>query len=104
MDRMSSPTLPMSLASQGVPEGSFIDCGMFRQSVMIPARGKGLDTCPQAGFLQYQTVIARELGLSPEQILVCGMSLGYADESRPENCLVTEREDVTAFATFHADK
>jgi hypothetical protein len=28
------------------------------------------------------------------------MSLGYADNSRIENTLVTEREDVTGFARF----
>jgi len=34
-------------------------------------------------------------------MLVCGMSLGYADASSIENSLVTEREPVAAFTTFH---
>ncbi|MBV4499869.1 nitroreductase [Pseudomonas shirazensis] len=82
-------------------EGSLLDYGMFLQSVMIAARGRGLDTCPQAAFLKYHEVIAEVLGIPAEQMLVCGMSLGYADESCVENSLVTDREPVSAFTTFH---
>ena len=33
-------------------------------------------------------------------MMVCGMSLGYADDSAAVNRLVTEREPVSAFARF----
>ncbi|QGZ30317.1 nitroreductase [Stutzerimonas stutzeri] len=82
-------------------EGSLLDYGMFLQSVMVAARGRGLHTCPQAAFLKYHNVIAEILSIPPEQMLVCGMSLGYADETSIENTLVTDREPVNAFATFH---
>lgn len=82
-------------------EGSLLDYGMFLQSVMVAARGRGLHTCPQAAFLKYHQVIAEVLGIAPGQMLVCGMSLGYADERCIENTLVTDREPVTAFTTFH---
>lgn len=82
-------------------EGSLLDYGMFLQSVMVAARGRGLHTCPQASFLKYHTLISAQLGIAPEQMLVCGMSLGYADPSCIENTLVTDREPVSAFATFH---
>ncbi|MNG00251.1 Nitroreductase family protein [compost metagenome] len=82
-------------------EGSLLDYGMFLQSVMVAARGRGLHTCPQASFLKYHTLIAEQLGIAPEQMLVCGMSLGYADPASIENTLVTGREPVSAFATFH---
>ncbi|WP_454243374.1 nitroreductase [Pseudomonas sp. Y3 TE3536] len=82
-------------------EGSLLDYGMFLQSVMVAARGRGLHTCPQAAFLKYHEVITEVLEIPPGQMLVCGMSLGYADESRIENSLVTDREPVSAFATFH---
>jgi nitroreductase len=67
---------------------------------MIAARARGLDTCPQAAFTQFHRVIKEELGLPEEQMVVCGMSLGYADMSRVENTLATEREPVEAFARF----
>jgi len=31
---------------------------------------------------------------------VCGMALGYADPSKPENTLLTERAPVAEFANF----
>lgn len=82
-------------------EGSLLDYGMFLQSVMVAARARGLHTCPQAAFLKYHNVIAKVLAIPSDQMLVCGMSLGYADESSIENTLVTDREPVSAFTTFH---
>lgn len=81
--------------------GSLLDYGMFLQSVMVAARARGLHTCPQAAFLKYHHVIAEVLGIPDEHMLVCGMSLGYADDSSVENDLVTEREAVSTFTTFH---
>jgi nitroreductase len=81
--------------------GSFLDYGMFLQSVMVAARGRGLDTCPQASFTKFHGVIAQHLGIPDHELLVCGMSLGHADRSQVENSLVTEREPVNRFTTYH---
>jgi len=81
--------------------GSFLDYGMFLQSLMVAARARGLDTCPQVAFTQYHRVIAEQLGIPDDEVLVCGMSLGYADLSCIENTLVTEREPVPQFTTYH---
>lgn len=85
-------------------EGSLLDYGMFLQSVMIAARARGLDTCPQAAFLKYHRVIAETLHIPSTEMLICGMSLGHADEASIENTLVTDREPVRAFTTFHDDE
>lgn len=82
-------------------EGSLLDYGMFLQSVMVAARGHQLHTCPQAAFLKFHRQIAEILDIPSDQMLVCGMSLGYADDASIENTLVTEREPVSAFTTFH---
>ncbi len=81
-------------------QGSWLDYGMFLQNVMVAARGRGLDTCPQAAFTQYHRIIMRHLGAPASEMLVCGMSLGHADPSATENALVTEREPVDRFARF----
>lgn len=81
-------------------QGSWLDYGMFLQNIMVAARGRGLDTCPQAAFTQYHRIISAELGLPPEQMVVCGMALGYADPDKIENTLVTAREPVSGFARF----
>jgi nitroreductase len=81
-------------------QGSWLDYGMFLENIMIAARARGLDTCPQAAFTQFHRVIKDELGLPDNEMVVCGMSLGYADMSRIENTLQTEREPVAGFARF----
>jgi nitroreductase len=81
-------------------QGSWFDYGMFVQNVMLAAKARGLDTCPQAAFTQFHKIIAKHLALKPEQQVVCGMSMGYADESKIENTLTTEREPATTFAKF----
>jgi nitroreductase len=81
-------------------QGSWLDYGMFLQSVMVAARARGLDTCPQAAFTQFHRIISEELQLPPEEMVVCGMALGHADPKAVENTLVTEREPVAGFARF----
>jgi len=87
---------------RAMEQGSLIDYGMFLQSIMVAARARGLHTCPQVAFTKFHLVIAALLQIPDSQMLVCGMSLGYADMSRIENTLVTHREPVSSFATFHS--
>ncbi len=81
-------------------QGSWLDYGMFLQNIMVAARGRGLDTCPQAAFTPFHRVIARELALPDSEMLVCGMALGDADPAAVENTLVTEREPLERFVRF----
>ncbi len=81
-------------------QGSWIDHGMFLQSIMIAARGRGLHTCPQAAFAPYHRQIRPLLGIPDEEIVVCGMALGYEDASKPENSLRSERAPLDEFVTF----
>jgi nitroreductase len=81
-------------------QGSWLDYGMFLQNIMVAARARGLDTCPQAAFTPFHAVIAQSLALPENEQLVCGMALGYADMSKIENSLVTEREPVSGFVQF----
>jgi nitroreductase len=81
-------------------QGSWLDYGMFLQNIMVAARARGLDTCPQAAFTQYHRIIAEQLDLADSEMVVCGMALGWADTSKIENTLVTEREPVSGFVRF----
>ena len=81
-------------------QGSWLDYGMFLENIMVAARGRGLDTCPQASFTQYHKLIGEHLHLPATEMVVCGMALGYADMSKVENTLVTEREPVAGFSRF----
>ena len=81
-------------------QGSWLDYGMFLQNIMVAARGRGLDTCPQAAFTQYHRIIADQLSLPSNERVVCGMALGWADPAKIENSLVTEREPLSTFVHF----
>ena len=81
--------------------GSWLDLGIFLGSLMIAARGMGLDTCPQAAFADFHKVIRPILGIPQRQIIVCGMALGYADNTAAVNKLETQRAGVDEFAVFH---
>ena len=83
-------------------QGSWLDYGMFLQNVMVAARARGLDTCPQAAFVSFHRIVAAHLGMPANEQLVCGMSLGHADPDAIENRLVTERAPVAEFARFLA--
>ena len=80
--------------------GSWMDYGMFLQSVMLAARGFGLETCPQAAFLKYHDTVMDLIGAPPEQMFVCAMSLGYADDDAHVNRYRTPRLDVKEFTEF----
>ena len=81
-------------------QGSWFDYGMFVQTVMLAARARGLDTCPQAAFTQFHRIIGEHLQLPENEMVVCGMALGYADTSKPENQLVTERAPLEDWVRF----
>ena len=81
-------------------QGSWLDYGMFLQNVMLAAHARGLDTCPQAAFTKYHRIVAHHLEIPAEQMLLCGMALGYEDPSQIENTLRTERESASSFTRF----
>jgi nitroreductase len=82
-------------------QGSWLDYGMFLQNVMLAARARGLDTCPQAAWTGYHRIVAEMLDFGEQEQLVCGMALGYADASAVENSLSTERAGPDEIAVFH---
>ena len=99
-DFFDAPVGLMFTIDRIMRQGSWLDYGMFLQSIMVAARGRGLDTCPQAAFMQFHRIITAHIGAPENEQVVCGMSLGYADPNAIENMLVTEREPTSAFARF----
>ncbi|MFD1260498.1 nitroreductase [Entomomonas asaccharolytica] len=80
--------------------GSYLDLGIFIENIVLTAKGYGLDTCIQAAFANFHQAIRPYIPIAEDDILVCGMALGYEDSNAPENQLITEREPVTNFTTF----
>ena len=76
---------------------SWLDLGLFVQSVMIAAKARGIDTCPQVSFARFHPVIAPFLEMAPEEVTACGMAMGFGDAHAPVNRMDMPRQPVEAF-------
>jgi nitroreductase len=83
--------------------GSWLDYGMFIQTLMLSARSHGLDTCAQAAWRHYHDVVRKHLEIPENELVVCGLSLGYADDKAIANQLRSEREPLELFCSFRGD-
>ena len=79
---------------------SWLDCGLFLQSLMLAAYVRGLATCPQVSFVRFQSVIAEQLSLGPDEVVTCGMSCGYEDRQAAVNHLGMPRESLEGVARW----
>ena len=74
--------------------------GAFLQNIMIAARLHGLHTCPQAAWNDFAKIILPHVGAGVDDLLVCGMALGYADEKAVVNSFYTPRSPVSQFTRW----
>ncbi len=81
-------------------QGQWADLGMYMQSVMLLAREHGLHSCPQEAWAVHHSTIREYLNVPQNELIFCGMALGYADESAPVNTLVSERAPLEEYVTF----
>jgi nitroreductase len=77
--------------------GSLLDYGMFIQNIMVAARARGLHTCAQAAWNSFHSIVLPLVGAGEQERLVCGLSLGYADESDKVNTFITPRVPASEF-------
>jgi len=80
-------------------QGQWADLGMFLQNVMLLAREHGLHTCPQEAWAVWHRVIRDYLEVPQNEMIFCGMGIGYADESHPVNGCASERAPLEEWMT-----
>ena len=80
--------------------GSKMDISMMIQNVMVAAKARGLDTCPQAAWNHFHPIVLEVLGASDDEELVCTVALGYANPDEIVNTFITPREPVEKFTVF----
>jgi nitroreductase len=97
-----APVMLLFFMDSIMETGSFLDYGLFLQSIMLMAVEEGLATCPQAALGEFPAIVKTSLGYPQDSILICGMSLGYEDKEALVNSYRTEREEVSSF-TRHFD-
>ena len=95
-----APVLLMFFLDGSLAAGSYIDTGMFLQTLMIAATDMGLATCPEAALAEYPDVVRDVLGISKPTKVICGMALGYEDTSDVVNHYRTPRLESSAFTTW----
>ena len=95
-----APVGLMFTVDRAMGRGSLVDYGAFLQSIMVAARGHGLHTCPQAAWNGFAKIILPHIGAGPDEMLVCGMALGYADDAAVVNTFQTPRVPVKDFTTW----
>ncbi|WJR66373.1 nitroreductase [Neorhizobium sp. CSC1952] len=79
---------------------SFICYGCFLQNIMLAAKARGLDTCAQQIWSLQHPLLKEELRIPDTDMVVAGMSLGYADNSRAENNMAIEKLPLEEVADF----
>ena len=82
----------------GPPQWS--DLGMFLQTFMLLAEERGMATCAQEAWSAFPNSVSEFVGAPPEEMLFCGLALGYADLSHPVNTLQSKRTPVETWAKF----
>lgn len=95
-----APVMLLFFIDPVMEKGSYLDYGMFIQSIMLTAVEEGLATCPQAALGEYPQIVKQMLGYPEETILICGMAMGYEDLDAKVNSYRTPREEVSTFTRY----
>ncbi len=81
-------------------KGQFAHLGMFMQSIALAATEMGLATCMQEAWGMVRETLHKHFELADNEVLSCGMALGFADNNAEVNELRTERASVKDFTHF----
>ncbi|NOQ69852.1 MAG: nitroreductase [Gammaproteobacteria bacterium] len=95
-----APVMLLFFMDRHMNTGSYLDYGMFLQSIMLAAVEQDLATCPQASLADYSEIIKTTLEYAHDDILLCGMSLGYEDKKALVNSYRTPREEIDTFTRY----
>ena len=97
----NAPVMLIFSIDNSLEQGSYLDYGMFIQTIMIAAVDLGLATCPQAALGEYPDIVRKELGLGDNEEIVCGMSLGFEDKDHDVNSFDTSRIELSEIVSFY---
>lgn len=95
-----APVMLLFFINKIMKTGSYLDYGMFLQSVTLAAMEQGLATCPQASLAEYPDIVRSTLGYPDDKLVICGMALGYEDKPAMVNSYRTPRESLDKFCLF----
>ena len=82
----------------GPPQWS--DLGMFLQTFMLLAKEAHLDTCAQEAWSIKNDSVSKFLDAPKDQILFCGMAIGYRNKRSKVNKLNSDRRHPDSWMKF----
>ena len=80
---------------------AILDSGLFLENLMLAAMNYGLGTCTQMAVVLYPEILRKALNIPESKLILCGVAIGYPDESAPVNRFRSEREPLDTFASWH---
>lgn len=98
----NAPVIMLFFIDKTMEKGSFMDYGMFLQSIMLSAVEYGLATCPQAALGEYPDIVRQELPEYKDKLVLCGLALGYEDKNHIVNSYRTTRESLNKFVNYYS--
>jgi len=78
--------------------------GMLIQSVALAATERGIGSCMQESWSSLRAPLKAHFNLAPDEMIYCGMALGFADPAAAVNTLRSERAEVDEFAVLRGFK
>jgi nitroreductase len=75
--------------------GVALDVGMWVQTFMLALTSRGVSSCPQAALRAYSRLLQAELSIPDNELVLCGVSFGYEDESVPVNATRQPRDPLS---------
>ena len=101
---MPSSTRPVGLIfsiDRDLEKGSWLDYGMFLQSIMVAARQFGLETCPQAAWLSLlRRPAAAPRHSAPSRPSCAAWRSAIPDPDEKVNTFTPDRMPLAEFVTF----
>ncbi len=97
----NAPVILLFFIDRSMEKGSFMDYGMFIQSIMLSAVEKGLASCPQAALGEYPDIVRQEFPEYKDKMVLCGLALGYEDKDQIVNSYRTPREEISRFVSYY---
>ena len=95
-----APAAFFCFIDRGMGPPQWSDLGMFLQTFMLVAVEAGLDTCPQESWSNYSNAVQEFVSAPDDEMLFCGMAIGYRDPDAPVNALRSSRMPLDDFARF----
>jgi nitroreductase len=78
-------------------QGTFLDCGLFLQTLITELHNKGLGCCPQYSVMAYPDLLRKHIPNSENLLFLLALPFGYPQASSIVNTFATQREPLESF-------